>query len=56
MADVTLTYKGRNILELNESSEEIIKTSGKYCDADIQLEYLETDASYPRVSAPLYTH
>ena len=73
MSDVTLTYKGATIAELNASGNKTLKTSGKYCDADIQLEYvksgsyespfdvpaeyqrleyLETDASYPRVSAP----
>lgn len=42
MADVTLTYKGQNILELNESSEEIIKTAGKYCEDDISLSYVKS--------------
>lgn len=39
MADVTLTYKGATIGELSESGNKTIKTAGKYCEADILLEY-----------------
>ena len=38
MADVTLTYKGATIGELSESGNKIIKTAGKYCEADILLD------------------
>lgn len=40
MADVTLTYKGATIGELSESGNKTLKTAGKYCDADILLEYV----------------
>ena len=42
MSDVTLTYKGATIAELNASGNKTLKTSGKYCDADIQLEYVKS--------------
>lgn len=42
MADVTLTYKGRNILELSASGNKTIKTAGKYCEADIGLAYVKS--------------
>ncbi len=42
MADITLTYKGRNILELSASGNKTIKTAGKYCEADIGLAYVKS--------------
>lgn len=42
MADVTLTYKGQNILELSVSGNKTIKTAGKYCEADIGLSYVKS--------------
>lgn len=42
MADVTLTYKGRNILELSASGNKTIKTAGKYCESDINLAYVKS--------------
>lgn len=42
MADVTLTYKGATIAELSESGNKTLETAGKYCEADILLEYVKT--------------
>ena len=42
MADITLTYKGQNILELSESGNKTIKTAGKYCEDDISLAYVKS--------------
>lgn len=42
MADVTLTYQGDTILELSETGNKIIETAGKYCEADILLEYVKS--------------
>lgn len=42
MADVTLTYKGQNILELSASGNKTIKTAGKYCEDDIGLAYVKS--------------
>lgn len=42
MADVTLTYKGATIAELNDSGSKTLKTAGKYCEADIGVEYIKT--------------
>lgn len=41
MADVTLTYKGATIAELSDSGSKTIRTAGKYCEADIGLEYMK---------------
>ena len=45
MADVTLTYKGDTIAELSESGSKTIETAGKYCEADILLEYKKSGAA-----------
>lgn len=45
MADVTLKYKGATIGELSESGNKTIKTAGKYCEADILLEYVKSAES-----------
>lgn len=37
--DVTLSYKGQTILELETSAVRNIKLSGKYCEDDIVLNY-----------------
>ena len=39
MADLTIKYKGQPITELSESGTKTLKTAGKYCDADISVEY-----------------
>lgn len=41
MADVTLSYKGSDILELSDSGSATLKTSGKYCEDDIAVEYVK---------------
>lgn len=41
MADVTLSYKGSDILELSDGGSATLKTGGKYCEADIELEYVK---------------
>lgn len=41
MADVTLTYKGTTIAELSDSGSKAIRTAGKYCEADIGVEYVK---------------
>lgn len=41
MADVTLTYKGATIAELNDSGSKAIRTAGKFCEADIGVEYVK---------------
>lgn len=44
MADVTLKYKGATIGELSETGNKTIETAGKYCEADILLEYLKPES------------
>lgn len=39
MADLTIKFKGQPIAELSESGTKTLKTGGKYCDADISVEY-----------------
>ena len=41
MADVTLSYKGSDILELSDSGSATLKTGGKYCEDDIAVEYVK---------------
>lgn len=41
MADVTLSYKGDDILELSDSGSATLKTGGKYCEDDIAVEYVK---------------
>lgn len=41
MADVTLSYKGDDILELSNSGSATLKTGGTYCEADIEVEYVK---------------
>ena len=39
MADVTLTYKGATIAELSDSGSKTLQTAGRFCEANIGLEY-----------------
>lgn len=39
MADLTIKFKGNPIVELSESGTKTLKTSGKYCEGDISVEY-----------------
>lgn len=41
MADVTLSYKGSDILELSNSGSATLKTGGTYCEDDIAVEYVK---------------
>lgn len=41
MADVTLSYNGSDILELSDSGSATLKTGGKYCEDDIEVEYVK---------------
>jgi hypothetical protein len=41
MADVTLTYKGATIAELDDSGSKTLRTAGKFCEADIGVEYVK---------------
>ena len=41
MADVTLSYKGSDILELSDSGSATLKTGGTYCEDDIAVEYVK---------------
>ena len=47
MADVTLKYKGATIGELSDTGNKTIETAGKYCDADILLEYVKSGGALP---------
>lgn len=44
MADVTLTYKGATIAELNDSGSKTLRTAGKFCEADIGVEYVKPES------------
>ncbi len=40
MANVTLTYKGQIIAELDSQGTKTLKTAGKFCAANIVLDYV----------------
>lgn len=52
MADVTLKYKGATIGELSESGSKTIETAGKYCEADILLEYEKPQGGGDEIQLP----
>ena len=39
MADLTIKFKGQPIVEMTDTGTKTLKTAGKYCDADISVEY-----------------
>lgn len=41
MASVTVTYTDRVIAELAGNGSLILKTGGKYCEADIELAFIQ---------------
>lgn len=41
MADVTFTYKGSTIAEMDASGSKTLKTAGKYCEGDIGVNYVK---------------
>ena len=45
MADVTLTYKGSTIAEMDATGSKTLKTSGKYCEGDIGVNYVKPSGS-----------
>lgn len=53
MADVTLTYKGATIAELDESGSKTLRTAGKFCEADIGVAYEKPAGSASVVSGTL---
>ena len=44
-SDVTVSYKGNTIAELNQSGNKTLKTSGKYCEDNIQIVYTKSAQS-----------
>lgn len=49
MADVTISYKGNTISELNESGNKTLKTRGKYCEDDINIKYVKSSSGSSEV-------
>lgn len=45
MADVSIKYKGVETATMNASGTKTLKTSGKYCEADIVVEYTKTGSA-----------
>ena len=39
MADLTIKFKGQPIVEMTDTGTKTLKTAGKYCEADISVEY-----------------
>lgn len=43
MADVTIKYKGANIATMDASGTKTLETSGKYCEGDVQVVYVDPE-------------
>lgn len=41
MSDIEITYKGNTIAEVNASGTKKLLTKGKYCEDDIEIEYVK---------------
>lgn len=52
MADVTLTYKGSTIAEMDASGSKTLKTAGKYCEGDIGVNYVKPSGGGSGVDIP----
>lgn len=50
MADVTVKYKGATIAEMSGESTKTLKTSGKYCEDDITVNYTPSGAKLPELT------
>ncbi len=46
MADVTVSYKGSTIAELNANGSKTLKTAGCYCDDHIDISYAPRSRTY----------
>ena len=55
MSDVTLSYKGSDILELSDSGSATLKTGGTYCEADIEVEYVKPSGGQDRLKETTIT-
>lgn len=55
MADVTVTYQGNTIAELSASGTKTIKTGGKFCEADIGLQYVKPSGGGSSVDRGTFT-
>ena len=52
MADVTLTYKGSTIAEMDASGSKTLNTAGKYCEGDIGVSYVKPSGGGSGVDIP----
>lgn len=46
MADVTIKYNGSSVAELNGTGSKTLKTSGKYCEGNIEVAYAPRSKTY----------
>lgn len=54
MADVSINYKGSKIAELAERGNKTLKTSGKYCEGDIEVNYTPNSRTYELTLSKAY--
>lgn len=50
MSDVTITYKGSPIATMDASGTKTLTTQGKYCEADIGVEYVKPSSGTPAIA------
>ena len=48
----TIKYKGNTIATIDTNATKTLKTSGKYCEGDIVVEYVKSGVSLPTLSNP----
>lgn len=46
MADVTIKYNGSAVAELNGTGNKTLKTSGKYCEGNVEVAYAPRSKTY----------
>ena len=46
MADVTIKYNGSSVAELNGTGNKTLKTSGKYCEGNVEVAYAPRSKTY----------
>lgn len=50
MSDVTIKYKGQSIATMDASGTKTLNTQGKYCEANIGVEYVKPSGGTPAIA------
>lgn len=55
MADITINYKGNSIATMDASGTKTLLTEGKYCEDDIEIEYVKPSGGGASVATGTFT-